>query len=160
MSVACVVDSPVGRLTLVSNGAALSRVAFEGERVAGVPLGDDDVLRTARAQLAEYFAGVRRSFDVPLAGEGTDFQRRVWAALTTLPYGQTCSYAGLAQRLGAPKAVRAVGRANGRNPLPIFVPCHRVIGADGSLTGFGGGLERKAWLLRLEGARSVVTTSR
>jgi methylated-DNA-[protein]-cysteine S-methyltransferase len=108
-------------------------------------------LREAVRQLAEYFAGDRRKFDLPLRLEGTDFQRRVWQVLTEIPYGETWSYGQLAQRIGNPKGCRAVGLANGRNPISILVPCHRVIGADGSLTGYGGGVERKRWLLAHEG---------
>jgi methylated-DNA-[protein]-cysteine S-methyltransferase len=110
------------------------------------------VLAATRAQLSEYFAGERTTFTVPLASHGTAFQERVWRALRDIGYGETVSYAELARRVDSPKAVRAVGAANGRNPLPLVVPCHRVIGADGSLTGFGGGIERKQWLLQHEGA--------
>jgi methylated-DNA-[protein]-cysteine S-methyltransferase len=106
--------------------------------------------RTAR-QLEEYFAGARRDFDLPMRFAGTDFQRLVWKHLTDIRYGETLSYGELARRIGNPNASRAVGLANGRNPIPILVPCHRVIGADGSLTGYGGGLERKRWLLAHEG---------
>ncbi len=114
--------------------------------------GDNDVLRAAEAQLREYFAGARTRFALPLAPQGTPFQLGVWQELARIPYGATISYAELAQRVGKPTAMRAVGAANGRNPLPIVLPCHRVIGADGSLTGFGGGLPVKEFLLRLEGA--------
>jgi methylated-DNA-[protein]-cysteine S-methyltransferase len=103
-----------------------------------------------REQLAEYFAGERREFDVPMQLAGTAFQRRVWEELVRIPYGTTITYAELARRVGRPTAVRAVGAANGRNPISILVPCHRVIGADGKLTGYGGGVERKQWLLELE----------
>ena len=108
----------------------------------------------AREQLDAYFAGEREEFDLPLALHGTDFQRRVWEELTRIPYGETISYSQLALRLGDPKLVRAVGLANGRNPISIIVPCHRVIGADGSLVGYGGGLERKQWLLEHEAVTS------
>jgi methylated-DNA-[protein]-cysteine S-methyltransferase len=110
------------------------------------------VLVRAREQLEEYFAGTRTAFDLPLAADGSAFERRVWDLLRTLPYGTTTSYGVLARRLGDAKATRAVGAANGRNPIPIIVPCHRVVGARGELTGFGGGLERKRWLLEHEGA--------
>lgn len=153
-----VVESPVGPLLLAAVDAGLTGVYF-----APHPPGFDapsesagpaaDVVAAARAQLAEYFAGGRPAFDLPLAAEGTPFQRRVWAALRTLRFGETVSYAELARRLGDPRAVRAVGGANGRNPIAIVVPCHRVVGADGSLTGFGGGVERKRWLLAHEGAQ-------
>ena len=150
-------ESPIGRLILASDGAALCGVRMENAspRDAGWErmLDDDDApLAAARAQLDEYFAGHRRDFDLPLAPRGPEFQRRVWEALRRIPFGTTTSYAALAARIGSPTAVRAVGAANGRNPLPIVVPCHRVIGADGSLTGFGGGIERKRWLLAHEGA--------
>jgi methylated-DNA-[protein]-cysteine S-methyltransferase len=114
--------------------------------------GTDPVLAEARRELLAYFDGTLREFRIPLAPNGTEFQRRVWTALTHIPYGTTISYADLARRLGNLMAVRAVGAANGRNPIPIIVPCHRVIGSDGSLTGFGGGLDRKRWLLHHEGA--------
>ena len=110
------------------------------------------MLLEARRQLDDYFAGTRRDFDLPLSPRGTEFQRNVWRTLAAIPYGSTWSYRDLAQRIGRPAAMRAVGAANGRNPLPIVLPCHRVIGADGSLTGFGGGLPTKAFLLRLEGS--------
>ena len=110
------------------------------------------MLRETRRQLEDYFAGERRDFDLPLSPHGTEFQCEVWLTLAHIPYGETWSYRDLAQRIGRPSATRAVGAANGRNPLPIVLPCHRVIGADGSLTGFGGGLPTKAFLLRLEGA--------
>jgi methylated-DNA-[protein]-cysteine S-methyltransferase len=109
------------------------------------------VLQTAEAQLAEYFRGARKSFDLHLAPTGTNFRLAVWSVLRSIPYGTTISYAELANRIGNPAAVRAVGAANGRNPISIVVPCHRVIGADGSLTGFGGGLAAKALLLKIEG---------
>ena len=116
--------------------------------------GDSPVLQAAEAQLREYFAGERRAFDLPLAPRGTPFQLQVWQALARIPYGSTVSYAQLAKAVGNPEAMRAVGAANGRNPLPIVLPCHRVIGADGALVGFGGGLPVKQQLLRLEGALS------
>jgi O-6-methylguanine DNA methyltransferase len=125
------------------------------DRAGWVPGADGiaaDIIETAARQLHEYFDGTRRDFDLPLAPEGTAFQCEVWRTLATIPYGQTWSYRDLAHAIGKPAAVRAVGAANGRNPLPIVLPCHRVIGADGSLTGFGGGLPIKAALLRLEGA--------
>src|SRR5262249_46745434 len=113
-------------------------------------LRDDAVFAGPRTQLTEYFGGGRAEFELPLLPEGTPFQRKVWNALCEIPYGETISYGELARRIGQPTAARAVGLANGSNPLPIVVPCHRVIGADGSLTGFGGGIERKRWLLAHE----------
>ena len=151
------VDSPVGRLLLCSDGIALTGLYMDVPRHAprgleqAVESAGAGPLREAARQLAEYFAGDRREFDLPLRLEGTDFQRRVWHVLKEIPYGETWSYRQLAKRVDNPKGFRAVGLANGRNPISIFVPCHRVIGADGSLTGYGGGVERKRWLLAHEG---------
>jgi methylated-DNA-[protein]-cysteine S-methyltransferase len=146
-----VIASPVGSLLLQADDGGLTGIWFVGN---GEPaLGDldsDPVLRAAAEQLAEYFAGRRTRFDLPLAATGTPFQRAVWDALQEIPYGRTWSYADLALHIGKPRAVRAVGAANGRNPLPIVVPCHRVVGANGTLTGYGGGLENKRILLDLE----------
>ncbi len=151
-------DSPIGILTLAADDDGLRRIDFPPPRPppAGADWheGSNAVLEQACAQLREYFAGARRVFDLPLSPHGTPFQREVWTALAAIPYGDTWSYRDLAARVGRPEAMRAVGAANGRNPLPIVLPCHRVIGADGSLTGFGGGLPTKAFLLRLEGARA------
>lgn len=154
-----VVDSPVGPLTLVAEQGKLCGLYMDSQRHApdgpdlGIP-GDPahEPFASAAAQLAEYFAGRRTAFDLPLAPAGTPFQLRVWAALRTIPYGQTVSYGQLASQIGSPAASRAVGLANGRNPISVVVPCHRVIGADGSLTGYGGGLHRKQFLLDLERA--------
>ena len=148
--------SPVGPLLLASDGDGLCLIEFQDprhpfKRSGEWQPGEDAVLRETRRQLDDYFDGKRRVFDLPLAPRGTAFQQQVWMALRDIPYGETISYAQLAQRLGTPTATRAVGAANGRNPLPIVVPCHRVIGADGSLTGFGGGLPTKRFLLQLEG---------
>lgn len=149
--------SPVGTLLLSADDVGLQLIQFNDPRHphargADWHEGDNAVLVATRGQLDEYFAGKRRRFDLPLAPRGTPFQTQVWNTLATIPYGETISYAQLATRVGRPTAMRAVGAANGRNPLPIVLPCHRVIGADGSLTGFGGGLPTKAFLLRLEGA--------
>jgi methylated-DNA-[protein]-cysteine S-methyltransferase len=147
-------DSPVGTLRLRSNGRQLVEIEF-GDRGAlpeGARQQGDAVLQRAGEQLAEYFAGKRRSFDLPLAPRGTDFQQSVWRALAGIPWGQWRSYGDIARAIGRPGAMRAVGAANGRNPLPIVVPCHRVVGSDGSLTGFAGGLEMKRYLLELEGS--------
>jgi methylated-DNA-[protein]-cysteine S-methyltransferase len=152
-----VMDTPIGPLLLVAGDGGLQEIRF-GAGGATRPLAEDrqadgtDIPREARAQLAAYFAGRLREFDLPLAPRGGAFELRVWQALLEIPYGTTCSYSDIARRLGSPGASRAVGAANGRNPIPIVVPCHRVIGADGSLTGYGGGLETKRYLLRLEGA--------
>lgn len=146
--------TPIGTLRLVSDGASLLSIEFEGRwgSNAGVQSGDDPVLTACARQLTEYFAGERRAFELPLAPAGTAFQHMVWAALAAIPYGEVCSYRDIARAIGRPAAVRAVGAANGRNPLPIVVPCHRVVGSDGSLTGFAGGLAIKRTLLQLEGA--------
>ena len=161
MNIFCYVDSPIGRLMLTSDGAALTGLYMNlyRNKPSKLPgLGDDwiqnatiDPLPAAARQLKEYFAGKRREFDLPLRMEGTEFQQRVWRELTKIPFGETRSYGQLAKRLNNPNGSRAVGLANGRNPIAIIVPCHRVIGADGSLTGFGGGLDRKEWLLTHEG---------
>ena len=145
-------ESPLGPLLLVSDGHALTGL-FMNERI--VPPGsvedpDAPPFAVVRAQLAEYFAGERRDFDLPLAPKGTSFQRAVWDALRAIPHGETISYGELARRIDSPKACRAVGLANGQNPLSIVIPCHRVVGANGKLTGYGGGLPNKAFLLDLE----------
>lgn len=155
----CVHRTAIGPLVLAAHAGGLTHVLFaKGPRAAAPdPAWELAPRRLASAvvQLDEYFAGTRRVFDLPLAPGGTPFQRRVWAALAAIPYGETVSYGELAQRLGMPGGSRAVGLANGANPLPVVVPCHRVIGADGSLTGFGGGLDLKRRLLELEGAACV-----
>jgi methylated-DNA-[protein]-cysteine S-methyltransferase len=144
--------SPVGALTLISNGEAITHIEFEQQKYHGpdAPRGSDKILDRARRELDRYFTGKLKSFETPVAPRGTEFQERVWKALTKIPYGATWSYGQLAGKLGNPNAQRAVGLANGRNPVPIIVPCHRVIGADGRLTGFGGGVENKRLLLELE----------
>ncbi len=147
-------DSPVGELVLVGDENALHGLYMQEGRTA-VTVRDDwkrdeAPFSDARDQLDEYFAGGRTTFDLPLAMEGSPFQRRVWRALQDIPYGETISYGELARRVGEPATPRNVGSANGRNPVSVIVPCHRVIGADGSLTGYGGGLERKRILLDLE----------
>ncbi len=169
MTVYTTIDTPVGVLLLTAEDAGLTRVLFERHRgstaAPDAAWRRDDggageagaVLAAAREQLGDYFAGRRRGFDLPLAPSGTEFQLRVWRALRGLAFGETVSYAELARRAGAPGAARAVGAANGRNPLSVVVPCHRVIGADGTLTGFGGGVERKRWLLSHEGAWPAAT---
>ena len=149
-----VVDSPVGPLTLVDEGGALAGLYMHEQRHLPVRSAfgerDDRVLPEVRAQLNAYFDGTLKDFDVPLATAGTPFQQQVWAALREVPYGSTCTYGDLATAIGRPSAVRAVGAANGRNPVCVVVPCHRVVGAGGSLTGYAGGLERKQYLLALE----------
>ena len=149
-----VVDSPVGPLTLVERSGRLAGLYMADQRHLpdadsfGAP--DPGALPEVREQLAAYFAGDLRDFDLPLAPVGTPFQVAVWEALRRVPYGRTCTYGELAAAVGRPSAVRAVGAANGRNPLSVVVPCHRVVGAGGVLTGYAGGLERKAFLLALE----------
>lgn len=154
-------QSPVGLLTLVARGERLAAVLWQEERENRVRLGElqrDDghplLLETAR-QLGEYFAGERQGFELALDFAGTDFQRQVWAALLSIPFGETRSYSDIARQIGNPNAVRAVGAANGRNPISIIAPCHRVIGSSGSLTGFAGGLPAKQHLLALEGRASL-----
>jgi methylated-DNA-[protein]-cysteine S-methyltransferase len=147
--------SPVGDLVLVGDDVGLRQLAFaDGRKVPDVTAcaRDDALFRDAARQLAAYFAGELRAFELALVPKGTAFQQRVWTALQQIPYGTTMSYGQLANVLGDARAVRAVGLANGRNPIAIIIPCHRVIGANGSLTGYGGGLHRKQWLLAREGA--------
>src|SRR6184192_2865427 len=151
-----VVDSPCGPLTLVAEGAALCGLYMvdQRHRPDELTFGSNDpgapIFARAETELKEYFAGQRREFEVPLAFAGTPFQRLVWTALREIAYGETMSYGELAERLGKPSAARAVGLANGKNPIGIIVPCHRVVGSNGSLTGYGGGLERKRYLLDFE----------
>ena len=149
-----IVGSPVGHLTLEAQDGCLVGLHLEEQRHPTVPppgsRRDDERFEDIRTQLEEYFAGERTAFEVPLRLEGTEFQLRVWDALCRIPYGETISYGELARRVGNPKASRAVGLANGRNPVAIIVPCHRVIAADGTLGGYGGGLDRKSVLLDLE----------
>lgn len=143
--------SPIGKLTLVCNDAGITHVHMDCGRLDLPPATrGHPLLADARTQLAEYFAGTRVEFTLPLAAEGTPFRQRVWAALCEIPFAETCSYGELAAVIGSPKASRAVGAANGANPIGIIVPCHRVIGSDGTLAGYGGGLERKQWLLEHE----------
>lgn len=149
--------TPVGQLTLVASENGLAAVLWENDRPGRVllnPLREathHPILKQTHTQLQEYFAGGRTQFSIPLDFVGTAFQQSVWQALLTIPFGQTRSYQQIAQQIGNPAAVRAVGAANGRNPISIIAPCHRVIGTNGKLTGFAGGLEAKATLLRLEG---------
>ncbi|GGA51943.1 methylated-DNA--[protein]-cysteine S-methyltransferase [Dyella nitratireducens] len=147
-------STPIGKLLLAADAQGLREVWFETGKHQTTPdpawKHDPAQLAFARKQLEEYFAGTRTTFDLPLHPIGTPFQVAVWHALAKIPYGTTISYGDMAKRIGQPQAVRAVGAANGRNPLPIVLPCHRVIGADGSLTGFGGGLPTKRYLLAME----------
>lgn len=155
------ITSPVGRLSLVGGDAGLVAVLWEQDRPGRVPLpdliaADHPLLDTTETQLSEYFAGTRRRFDLPLDFRGTAFQRSVWAALLEIPFGETRSYGEIARTLGRPGGSRAVGAANGRNPISIIAPCHRVIGRNGSLTGFAGGMEVKAWLLAMEDGQPLL----
>ena len=154
-----IVDSPIGPLTVAAADGALTGLYLQTQRHPPAPvlLGEPadpraEPFAAASSQLAAYFSGELTQFDLPLSPAGTPFQRRVWAALRQIPYGQTWSYRELAAAIGNPAAVRAVGLANGRNPIAVVIPCHRVIGSDGSLTGYGGGLDRKRYLLDLEAA--------
>jgi methylated-DNA-[protein]-cysteine S-methyltransferase len=163
-------DSPVGTLVLTASDGALTRLERKARGRAGRTAGAtshgrhgeasrgaspaERVLLAAQRQLEEYFSGKRTQFDLPLAPSGTAFQQQVWRALLEIPYGKTWSYQRLARAIGRPTAMRAVGACNGRNPIAIIIPCHRVIGADGSLTGYGGGLPMKRWLLAHEAARA------
>jgi methylated-DNA-[protein]-cysteine S-methyltransferase len=148
--------SPVGELKLVASDKGLSAILWENDSPSrvrlGTPVRDNNhpVLREAEQQLQDYFSGKRKTFSIKLDTAGTVFQKKVWQALLTIPFGETRSYSQIAEQIGHPKAVRAVGAANGRNPLSIIAPCHRVIGANGKLTGFAGGLTHKASLLALE----------
>ncbi|MEQ7126702.1 methylated-DNA--[protein]-cysteine S-methyltransferase [Actinopolymorpha sp. B11F2] len=161
----CTMDSPIGPLELRAGPETLTSIRFvdnapaaQGEVDATGPansaspanVDDSDVLRAAITQLNEYFAGERTDFDLPLHTGGTPFQQQVWSMLAEIPYAETWSYAELARRIGSPTAFRAVGAANGQNPLPIVLPCHRVVGANGTLVGYGGGMDRKRTLLQLE----------
>lgn len=151
-------ESPLGPVVAVAGDEGITHVDFVGAKYER-PIGPDWIedpaapaLAACRAQLEEYFAGARTGFDLPLAPEGSEFQRRVWKEIARVPYGETITYAELARRAGAPGQARAAGAATGRNPIGVVVPCHRIVGADGSLTGYAGGLERKRGLLELEGA--------
>lgn len=147
-------DTPIGTLRLVSDGTALTKIEFPHQHTteSGEEETTDPALSACAVQLIEYFAGERKTFKLPLNAGGTIFQNEVWSALADIPFGELRSYSDIAVAIDRPKAVRAVGAANGRNPLPIVVPCHRVIGSNGSLTGFAGGIPLKTKLLELEGA--------
>lgn len=160
MAYACkIVPSPVGALTLVASDTGLAAILWENGDPGRVRLGtlvedrDHPILNETERQLHEYFAGTRRQFDLPLDFNGTDFQKQVWAQLLAIPFGATRSYTDIARAIGRPTACRAVGAANGRNPISIVVPCHRVIGTNGALTGFAGGIEAKRHLLAVEARR-------
>ncbi len=144
-------DYPIGRIGIAEEDGYIIRIFFANEKCpANFEIAKTPLIEKAATQLDEYFDGKRRKFDLPLHLPGTDFQRACWTALQTIPWGETRSYKDIALQIGNPKAVRAVGMANNRNPIPIIVPCHRVIGSDGSLTGYGGGLPAKQYLLDIE----------
>ena len=145
-------DYPIGGIGIAEDGGAISHAVFRNSKkdFGGFTAAETPLIKKAAAQLSEYFAGKRTKFDLPLAPAGTEFQRSVWQALQAIPFGETRSYGDIAARIGNPKACRAVGMANNRNPIVIIIPCHRVIGRDGSLTGYGGGLDVKQYLLDLE----------
>ena len=145
------VDTPLGQMALAEEDGALIRLYLPGEGTPRMMPHETPLLREGREQILAYLRGERKTFELPLAPRGTPFRCAVWEELRSIPYGTTCSYGELAARIGNPRAVRAVGQANHRNPLPIFIPCHRVIGANGALTGYAGGLELKRSLLELEG---------
>lgn len=153
------IESPLGRICVQGDGEFVTGLYMpQHKHWRGVDSGwrqSDAPFGAIREQLDEYFAGARRRFDLPLKLNGTPFQQRVWRELEQIPFGSTITYAQLAQRVGKPTATRAVGHANGRNPVSIIVPCHRVIGADGKLTGYGGGMDKKKWLLAWEQGASV-----
>ncbi|WP_105214309.1 methylated-DNA--[protein]-cysteine S-methyltransferase [Pseudoalteromonas sp. T1lg22] len=144
------IDTPLGELVIQASDKGLCYVGFDLERKVDAAASANAITAQAKSQLAEYFQGVRSQFDLPLDTKGTEFQRQIWQALDSIAYGETGSYSDIARLVDNPKAVRAVGAANGRNPISIIVPCHRVIGANGTLTGYAGGLERKRWLLAFE----------
>ena len=144
-------DASLGPMALGSEAGAMTRLWLPGQPTPRIASRSTPLLERARQQLEEYLSGARRSFDLPLAPQGTPFQKKVWRALEDIPWGETRTYRDIALAAGCPKGFRAVGMANHRNPLPIFIPCHRVVGADGSLTGYAGGLDLKRRLLELEG---------
>jgi methylated-DNA-[protein]-cysteine S-methyltransferase len=144
-------QTDIGEIGIAENGQAITNIYFQGESVPkDMVLNETNLIKEAAKQLNSYFAGELRTFELPLAPEGTEFMRSVWKALCEIPYGKTFSYKDIAQNIGNPKAVRAVGNANNRNPIPIIIPCHRVIGSNGKLVGYGGGLVIKKYLLDLE----------
>lgn len=141
-------DTPIGRLNIVANDEAVTAIEFHADPAAAQA--PNAITRQCCHQLSDYFTGKRTEFDLPLKAHGTAFQHQVWQALIDIPYGETCSYSAIADQIDNPKAVRAVGAANGRNPIPVIVPCHRVIGRSGRLTGYAGGLDIKVWLIEHE----------
>jgi len=150
------VDSPIGTLTIISDGISLTSILFPNSEIM-TEANPDVIVNDCTVQLKEYFLGTRKSFSLPLNPKGTDFQKKVWSKVISIPFGETTSYGAIATSLGDPKLNRAVGLANGANPIPIVIPCHRVIGSDGSLTGYAGGLERKKVLLNHESQYHSIT---
>ena len=144
-------NTDIGKIGIADNGKAITNVYFnESPKLKDTEIKETDLIKEAAQQLKEYLAGKRKSFNIPLMPEGTEFQKSVWEALQQIPYGKTCSYGEIAEKIGNPKACRAVGMANNKNPIGIFIPCHRVIGANGKLVGYAGGLEMKEHLLAIE----------
>lgn len=147
------IDSPLGRLKLTASPKALLKVSFSNESITDKSNSvKNDILDQTIRQLEEYFAGERTTFDLPLSPAGTEFQHKVWRILQDIPFGQTTTYGSISKKLGDSNAVRAVGTANGQNPIPIIIPCHRVLGSGQKMTGYSGGIDRKRWLLKHEGA--------
>lgn len=159
MTYRCHYEFPIGTICIEEKNQCISGLYREENIDEQEKEQETELIRKAYEQLTEYFAGKRKSFDLPLYLEGTKFQQKVWAALQTIPYGETRSYGEIARQIGSPKAARAVGGANHNNPVMILVPCHRVIGADGSLTGFGGGLDMKKYLLELESRNCHISSA-
>ncbi len=151
MNTLCI-DSPLGPILLASNGSFLKRLAFLDAPIESAQA-TDSILQKAQQQINEWLQGQRQMFDVPCDPDGTPFQKTVWAALLTIPFGTTCSYGDVAKKIGKPTAARAVGAANGQNPIALIIPCHRVIGANGTMTGYAFGIEKKQQLLKLESER-------
>lgn len=156
MKYCSICETEIGALTLVCDKDGLKSIEFGRTRPEGALWESNGLLEEAKRELLEYLEGNRREFSLPLKPEGTEFQKRVWKALTAIPYGETRTYGQIAAQIGNPKACRAVGMANHKNPLPIMIPCHRVIGTGGSLVGYGGGLDRKIWLLKLENPGKII----
>jgi methylated-DNA-[protein]-cysteine S-methyltransferase len=143
-------QTQIGKIGIAQEGGFITRLAFEGESLGDIEIKETPLIKEAARQLESYLKGELREFDLPLAPKGTPFYREVWDQLLKIPYGKTDTYKGVAEKVGRPKALRAVGMANNRNPIPVIIPCHRVIGSDGGLTGYGGGLDLKKRLLELE----------
>lgn len=144
-------NTEIGKIGIADDGKAITNVYFnESPKLKDTEIKETDLIKEAAQQLKDYLSGKRKSFDIPLMPEGTEFQQKVWKALQQIPYGETCTYGEIAKKIGNPKACRAVGMANNKNPIGIFIPCHRVIGANGKLVGYAGGLEMKEHLLTIE----------